>query len=339
LFIFASNKKTMRRFFAFILLTLVLSSCDDGDLTEVTFEFDDSSAEACNTNTNDFFIFKAQDRRALIVQLPETSFKNQITADRSTPLEPLTIDAATIRLIYREYSGDVTSGTICSAVPASDPVVVKEQEATQGKIRITTTAIKTAPDANGTTRITDYLHTLTFSDLKFDLGNGTSQINEAFRQVTFLTPATPFSNFSGLPNLLSCSNDASKLFKFNPTQSLVLDLSVEDAAFLFSNEVGTKKRLISSGSTLTHSVFNTATASLSNAYFCATSLPGTPEVLHAFAAENGITDTSGIIEVTSLASDNGFKHTIVLRKMRLVKGTLKVQMADEFIFGEIETSN
>lgn len=326
----------MKRFFAFIFLVLALSSCDDGDLTQVTFEFDDSLAKACGSETPDFFIYKIQDNRALIIQLSESNFQNRVSADLTTQPDLLDIEDLNlnIRVIYREYSGEITENTLCSTIPVSNPVVVEEREATKGKIKITTTAIKSEPDANGATKIIAYSHALVFTDLVFE-----NQINEGFNQVIYQTTATAFNNFAGLNSLFSCENDDTFLFKYNPTQSLVLDLSEADAAFLFSNEAGPKTRLINDTNKLTHYFYNTDINTLNNAYFCTNPTPDTPPVIDAYFAENGIEGERGIIEVTSLASDNGFKHTIVLKKIRLVKGSLKVEMGDEFIFGEFETTN
>lgn len=329
----------MKHFFAFLLLAVVFSSCDDGDLTQVSFEFDTTVAKPCNTNTGNFFIYKTQDRRALIVQLPEENFQNRITADLATQPPALTINASSVRLIYREYSGTVTSTTICSAVPEANPTVVLEREATAGKITITTTALKSEPDANGATSITGYLHTLIFKDLKFGLGDENSQINEAFTQVTYETSATAFTSFAGLTGVNSCENDPAFLFKYLDKQALVLDLSDADAAYLFSGDAGPKQRLISNETKLSHSFFDTTTSFLTNSYFCTVPTPQTPVITSMFSAENGIESQSGIIEVTSLASNNGFKHTIILRKVRLAKGSLKVEMGDAFIFGEYETTN
>ncbi len=329
----------MKHFFALLLLTFLFSSCDDGDLTQVSFEFNDTPAQACGTGTNDFFIYKIQNNRALIIQLPEINFQNQITADLPNQPLPLSIEDANIRLIYREYSDEINQETMCSTIPVSNPVVVQEREATAGKITITTTAIKSEPDANGATFITNYLHSLVFSDLTFELGDNNTQINEAISQVTYRTTATPFTSFAELPNVLSCPNDITFLYKFNPTQALVLDLSDADAAFLFSNEAGPKTRLITSETKLSHFFYNTDINTLSENYFCANPIPATPPVVDAFTSVNGVEGQSGIIEVTSLASDNGFKHTIVLKKIRLAKGSLTREMGDEFIFGEFETTN
>lgn len=336
----------MKRFLAFIFLAAAFSSCDDGNLTQVSFDFDDSKAEACSVGTPNFFIYKIQDNRALIVQLPESSFPNRISADLTTQPQPLTINGSSVRLVYREYSGKVTPTTMCSIVPVSSPTVIEEREATAGQITITTTAIKSEPDANGATKIIRYSHALVFTNLVFELGGENSQINEAFTQVIYETNAVPFSNFAGLTGLFSCPDDNSFLFKYKAdpaplltSQALVLDLSDADAAFLFSSEAGPKTRLISSNSRLTHLFFDTKTTFLTNDYFCTIPTPGTPPITEAYKAENGVENQSGIIEVTTLASDNGYKHTIVLKKIRLSKGSLKVQMGDEFIYGEFETTN
>lgn len=325
----------MKRIFAFILLVVAFSSCDDGDLTQVTFEFDDTLAGKCGSGTPDFFIYKIQDNRALIIQLPEANFPNRVSADLTTQPEILNIEDEKIRLIYREYSDKITGAMLCSTIPVSDPVVIQEREATKGKIQITTTAIKSEPDANGATKIIAYLHTLIFTDLVFELEDGTNQINESFSQVSYQTDAVPFANFAGLTNLFSCPDNTNKLFKYNPTQALVLNLSDDDVAVLFSSDAGPKTRLISDTNNLSHLFFNTQMTSLANNYFCTDPTPTTPPITEEYIAANGVAGQTGIIEVTTLASDNGFKHTIVFKKVRLVKGSLKVEMGDQFTFGEI----
>lgn len=335
----------MKQFLSFLLLTFLLSACDDGELTQVSFEFDDSPAEACNSNSatvegeDNFFIYKTQDKRALIIQIPEENFPNVVTADQNPQLPVLVINGSSNRVIYREYSGTVSESTICSAVPPATPIVVLERKATSGTITVTTTAIKTEPDSNGATQITHFLHTLTFNDLVFELGDENKQINEAFTQITYRTLATGFTNFSTLTNVRSCENDPTYLFKYENKQALILDLSDEDAAALFSDEPGPKKRYFSDDTKLQHLFYDTSFAFLNDDYFCIPPQPTNPEVIDTFTSVNGVVDESGIIEVTTLASDNGFKHTIILKNVRLAKGTLTRQLGNEFIFGEFETPN
>jgi hypothetical protein len=85
--------------------------------------------------------------------------------------------------------------------------------------------------------------------------------------------------------------------------------------------------------------FNTAVSTLTESYFCTNPAPVNPSITDAFTAENGVVGQSGIIEVTTLSSINGFKHTIVFKNIIFAKGSLKVEMGNEFIFGEFETNN
>ena len=329
----------MKPILSFLLLIFVLSSCDDGELTQVAFDFDETAAEQCGTGTDDFFIYKIQDKRALIIQIPEANFPNVVTADQNPQLPVLVINGSSNRVIYREYSGTVSEGTICSAVPPATPIVVQERRATSGTITVTTTAIKTEPDANGVTQITHFLHTLTFNDLVFELGDENKQINEVFTQITYRTPATGFTNFSSLTNVRSCENDPTYLFKFDNDQALVLDLSDEDAAVLFTNEPGPKIAYFSDDTKLQHLFYDISIAFLNIDYFCNPTQPANPQVVDTFTSANGVDGQSGIIVVTTLPSDNGSKHTIVLKNVRLEKGSLSRQLGNEFIFGEFETPN
>ena len=135
--------------------------------------------------------------------------------------------------------------------------------------------------------------------------------------------------------MFSCANDATLLFKYEDPQALVLSLNPADVTFLFSSEAGPKTRLFSNDIKLRHLFFNTTTTFLTNDYFFTIPTPDTPPIIDAYTSENGVENQTGIIEVTSLASDDGYKHTIVLKNVRLVKGSLKVEMGNEFIFGEI----
>jgi len=321
------------------VLCFFISSCDDGSVDQVSFTFNDSLAGVCRSGTSAFFIQKTQDNRAIIIQVPESNFQNRLTADLPVQPQPLTINGSSIRLIYREYSGPITGTILCSVIPEAEPVVTREREATAGTLRITTTAIKTEPNADGVTQITHFLHTLTFSDLTFDLGEGNTQVNEQIAPIQFQTPATSFTNFSGLPGVESCTNDNTVLFKYQVDQSLVLDLSDADFATLFSSEPGPKSVLFSDSTRLKHTFYNTTINTLSDTYFCSNPLPALPPVIEEFQAVNGILNQSGIIQVTTLPSTNGFKHTIVLLNVRLANGSLTRQLGNSFIFGEFETSN
>lgn len=320
----------MKRFFSFLVLAILFAGCDDGDLQEVSFEFDTTAAKACNKDESDFYLYKTTDKRALIIQIPEDSLINEVTLD-----EPRTIEiSSTNQLIYRVYSGEVSDNTICSDFPAASPVVVEERIADGGTILITTTAIKNDIQTDGSTEITGYLHTINFIDVTFDIGDGV-QRNESIAAVTYRTDPIDFEDFNELTGVESCSNTS--LYKFSESQGLTLKLSEASAATLFSNVEGIKTQLFNTENILTHLFFDTEINPLTGAYFCATETPELPEVVDTWTAANGVEGVSGIIEVETVAIDATFKHTIILRDVKMIKGTLNFLLPSEYVFGEYIT--
>lgn len=334
----------MKRIFGFLVLAVLFAGCDDGDMQEVSFEFNDASALACNVSgeDKDFFIYKTTDQRALILQLSEKNFSNTVSLDtlNGAPIE-LDIDARN-KLIYRVYSDNVNTSTICSAIPASYPIVTEERSATGGTISIVTTAIKSDITDQGATRITDYVHTMTFSDITFDLGDGI-QRNETLPSITYTRKAPSVAVFDGLAGLKSCSNSPRLHFKLSTStvnnadpQAMLLRLSDAAIATLFTEETDVPKiAYFDTENTLTHLYFgSTATNPLNDAYICSTETPAFPSVKDSWRAANGVENTSGIIEVVTTSTETGFKHTITFRNVKMVKGSQDYLLKSEFIFGE-----
>ena len=328
----------MKRFFMLLVLALGFAGCDDGDLEQVSFEFDDTDARACNTGENDFFIFKTTDKRALMVVLDESLFPNEVSADNTTT--PITINNTSVKLIYRVYASAITDATVCSDIPASDPVVTEEYVAVAGQILINTTAIKTEVAEDGSTKITYYLHTLSFNDVTFDLGEG-NQRNESLPQITYQTTAPTFQLFSANIEISNCEGDNSFLFKSNNEQSLILNLSDATAAALFSAEAGPKTQLFDAENTLTYRFYDTTPTFniVTEGYLCTSPTPEFPVVNNTWTAAPGVANVSGIIEVTTLPADDGFTHTITLRNVRMTKESLSFQLPTDYFFGEFETPN
>jgi predicted small integral membrane protein len=79
---------------------------------------------------------------------------------------------------------------------------------------------------------------------------------------------------------------------------------------------------------------------LTSAYFCNSTTPSTPVLSQEWSGVTGVTGTSGIIEVTTTTNgSSGFKHTIVLKKVTLKKGNNDFLLGDNFIYGELLTTN
>lgn len=56
--------------------------------------------------------------------------------------------------------------------------------------------------------------------------------------------------------------------------------------------------------------------------------PATPTLFQEWKAAAGVAKSEGIIEVTTTTFGTGFKHTIVLKKVKIVRGS------DDFLLGE-----
>lgn len=146
----------MKKVFA-LLLTFVILSCDDGDITLQSFAFESQTIQKCSDNN---LIFKIKNEELLLIDIPESSFDNTVTPD-GVPRE--VIINSTNKIIYRKYSGNLSSTTICSILPPASPVVNKEWNATGGKILIETDE-RFATD--GVTLI-GYTHNITFENVSF----------------------------------------------------------------------------------------------------------------------------------------------------------------------------
>src|SRR3970282_2673984 len=83
--IFVSNIINMKRLLGLLVFTLLLNSCDDGDLTLETISFEDATTESCTTKN---IIYKLKDKESLLLEIPESSFKNE----PSLPDTPTIVD-------------------------------------------------------------------------------------------------------------------------------------------------------------------------------------------------------------------------------------------------------
>lgn len=331
----------MKIFFSFLVLAVFFTSCDDGNMEEVSFEFNETAAEPCGRATSGFFIYKTTDQRALILKLAENNFVNTVTSDSlEAGVIPLDINT-TNQLIYRVYNDVVTTNTICSStgVPAAYPVVTEQRNAHGGKMYVKTTALKSEEAANGATNITEYLHTITFADITFITADG-SQRNESLPAVTYKTQAPKFL-FDNLSDIKTCAGNGHKLlFRYLNDQAMSLKLGEEDAAFLFSNTLGVKERYLNTENSLTYRFFSRANINpLTDGYFCSAIQPDLPAVKHTWIGNNSTNESTGKIEVlTEQVDDNVYKHTITLKNVTMARSSQNFRLKRDFIFGEVQTT-
>jgi hypothetical protein len=322
--IFVTNTIKMKRVLSLLVFSMFLNGCDDGDLIQENIDFDVVTAQKCTTNN---IIYKLKDSEALIFEATGVTFPTETTS------QELSISSSN-RVIYRFYNGTVTASTICESIPPATPIVTGQWTATGGKIVINTTAVKTTDETDNSTKITGYNHNITFKNVTFDKGNGT-QVYETFAFGDYLISATPLP-LAFNKTLEQCSS-SKQLYDYNSSEALILDvdsaLIVNEATPLNAPRTG----LISdTKNKLTYRLFS---GLVTDAYFCNTTFPATPVVTEEWIAVAGIANTSGIIEVTTTVFGNGFKHTVVLKKVKMKKGNSDFILGDNYIYGELLTTN
>ena len=315
----------MKKIIGLFLITTLLNSCDDGDLTQENINFDAVAVQKCTQNS---LLYKLNENEALIFDATSINFPTE-TMDQEFAISPAN------RVIYRFYNNLVTTATICEIIPPVTPIVSDEWSASAGNIIIKTTANKTPPDSDNGTRITGYSHNITFKNITFSKSNGT-QVYETFTFGAYVTSATilPF-NFR---KILKQCPISKQLFDNNTSEALILDIDptliINAPTPLNSPRTG----LISNTKNkLTYKLFSGGL--LTADYFCKSTLPTTPEVNEEWIAVSGVENVSGIIEVTTTVFGQGFNHKVVIKKAKLKRGNSDFLLGDNYIYGELLTTN
>ncbi|SDE58427.1 hypothetical protein SAMN05421636_10618 [Pricia antarctica] len=220
----------------FLVFLIGLSSCDDGDLQIEQVDFDASKIESCPglaDPTQTTFFFKIDQDEALLLNLAGGLINNATS-------EPGTL-ASTIpepsNLIYRFFSGNVTSAYFCDAIPPLEPSVVKENLATAGNISIDTKVDTLTAETK------DYRHTISITDLslKNDKGEQLTDLSTLVYGDLITKPKNsaklevPFSNYSDiLPTACSIApvDGTIRLFKVINDEFIALNVATTDNMFL-----------------------------------------------------------------------------------------------------------
>lgn len=153
----------MKKFFGLIIAFALLTSCDDGEITLQSFNFDSQPVQKCSSKT---ILFKTINDELLLISLPEATFNSafQNAETNGTPREVMI--STTNKVIYRKYSGTASETVICSDLPPASPTVSKEWNATGGTIVIESNALY---ENDGVT-INGYTHNITFTNISFSSG-------------------------------------------------------------------------------------------------------------------------------------------------------------------------
>ena len=128
------NLKNMNRFLAILLFSLLLQSCNDGDIIITTFNFDKADLKTCGSVGNYvFYKVNPQAQESLSLKL---SFADSLYKIAETKV--FTLDGTTNFVNYRNYDGALGSGYFCSSIPPTSPIVTVDYLGASGTANVAT---------------------------------------------------------------------------------------------------------------------------------------------------------------------------------------------------------
>jgi hypothetical protein len=319
----------MKKFASLVLFAFLLNGCDDGNLSVDNINFEDTKTLSCTTNN---IIFKLKEQESLLLNIPVTAFTNEPSASIEKPII-INIDSNN-QVIYRAYSGKVTTNNICDVIPPATPAVSEQWTASSGVIQMYVTAIVKTDDTDNSSRINGYNYTINFKNITFVKPNG-PQTYETFPfgeyQTTVTPPTLKFDATVG-----QCT-DSKQIYNHDTGTSITID-NIDPA--LIKNEVTLAPRtgLISSTTNkLLYCAYKGV--ALTDDYFCKTITPSTPVITETWAGIDGVSGVSGIIEVvTTTLTSNSFQHTITLKNASLQKGNSVFRLGNNYVLGQLITT-
>ena len=323
----------MKKFACLLLFALLLNGCDDGDLTPEIIDFSDPSIKIQNCTDTYELLYKLKNQESLLLQMPENTLKNQVGE------QVFDINNSTFKLVYRAYDGAVTTANICDAIRPSTPNTTNEWYAEGGKITISTKTVTDLNEADNSTRITGYAHTITITNISYSKPPS-NQVQPELVFGTFETAAAELNlSFTEAPKQCPVSK---QIYTFNSGN--MTSLTIDNPDGLIVNEATPpgqpRTRLINAptSNSVTYTVFSGGI--INDTYFCNTTTPTTPTIKETWKGVNGVDNQSGIIEVTTTTlGGNAFKHVIVLKNVSLTNGNASFNLGNNYLFGELITSN
>lgn len=321
----------MKKFLILALITIFATGCDDGIIKVENLDFADSVTQSCGN-----LVFKLNDNEALLISLPEaaynTAFTNKPTAVGVPILIPINSDN---RVLYRFYDGTVSSETVCNVIPPINPKAQDEWIGISGNIQITTTAIiEPNTDLEGGQKISGYKHQITFKNITFQKEGG-NQFYDTFVFGVFQQSVQPIS-FVFDENLEKCTSSnlifniaGSSAFTLNIDPNLILS-QVTTIDLPRVGYIEADKNILK---------YTKFAAVVTSNYYCGTTVPTVPAILETYTGVIGVTNLSGIIEVTTTTNGTGFLHEIHLKKVTLTSDLgVSFLLADDYFYGQLITN-
>ncbi|TXE19601.1 hypothetical protein ES692_02285 [Psychroserpens burtonensis] len=207
----------MRNLLYICFIGLIALSCDDGDIFEVSLEFDDVALETCGNLV--FFKEKDSPPETLSIQISNRTFEQMLAVDVNNIFsETYMFSASTNSFNYRTYSS-IPDNVFCNDVPPANLNITSDAESTSGQADLTTILIEDDNDGipaefedlNGNGNLDDDDTDLDGIPNYLDVDDDGDNVYTALEEVNY-TAIDGFSNAldtdnDGVPNYLDNDDD------------------------------------------------------------------------------------------------------------------------------------
>lgn len=222
----------MKKIFGLLIAILLLTGCDDGEMTFQTFSFT-SGLQKCDlvTSTKTYLSINTSNNEVLIINFPTTSLLNvESETDTDGNRIPSVIDLSNGAIEYRVYSGTTpTLSTICSAIDNGN-INIAERWLGSGTVEVVT--VKVTDETDGTI---SYQHSVTLQDVSFTKGEETIRILDNYLGIIESPLGFEFNFNENADSILSSCSDG-RPFLPNDDEAILFVL----AAGTFDNQLTTK---------------------------------------------------------------------------------------------------
>lgn len=161
----------MKKIFALMAAFILLTGCDDGEMTFQTFNFSSDNPDLCSEDDNIYI--SINDSEVLILDFPDDALLNIVQENGDPITDTVNFDDGDLE--YRVYNGTPTSSNICGTTTDDPSLSVKERWTGSGTVQVVTSR---TIDAD--TRKITYSHSITILDVSFTKSGETIRIQNNY---------------------------------------------------------------------------------------------------------------------------------------------------------------
>jgi len=304
----------MKKIFSLIAVLVLLSGCDDGDMTFKTFDFSEQNVQFCTVTTGIIsYKLNTTTNEALIVELADGALINSENINPTTgknELRTITISATgSNRVTYRNYKS--LPGNICNSL-TNGTTGDEEVWRGVGELSVFTSAVKDQK----TDKILSYKHLITLKNITFTNGEESITVNDnPYGTITIengftFNFASGTNEVPGPPAVYNCTN-SDLLFNFKDTNALIIDVANFATTFPLAAGSNTVEFTNSSGTTANRLTFTVYNGQLNIGRLCDSG--GVTTSPNPVEGKRWIAEKGTLVVETTFGTGNAYSSNIYLK--------------------------